>query len=63
MINLFLYVYTMMYKIVVALLMVGVASSANLRVDRFEQWLDEFRIMIHNNEHRQHIYRNWMEND
>ena len=55
MINLFLYVYTMMYKIVVALLMVGVASSANLRVDRFEQWLDEFRIMIHNNEHRQHI--------
>jgi C1A family cysteine protease len=63
MINLFLYVYTMMYNFVVALLMIGVASSANLRVDRFEQWLDEFRIMIHSNEHRQHLYRNWMEND
>ena len=52
-----------MYKIVVALLMVGVASSVNLRVDRFEQWLEEFRVMIHTNEHRQHLYRNWMEND
>mgnify|MGYP006108535191 CR=1 FL=1 len=63
MIILFLYVYTMMYKILVALLMVGGVSSANLRVDKFEQWIHDFRIMIQDNEHRQHLYRNWMQND
>lgn len=55
-----------MYKIILVCLMMTGAFAANLRPifsERFEQWLDEFRVEIRDHEHKLHLFRNWVEND
>jgi C1A family cysteine protease len=57
----------MMYKILsVLLMMASVATAGNLRngfSDKFEQWVKDFRINIHDNSHKEHLFVNWVEND
>ena len=55
-----------MYKIFSLLTMASVAIAGNLRnafSDNFEQWVKDFRITINNDEHKDHLFRNWVEND
>ena len=55
-----------MFKIILVCLMMTGAFAANLRPvfsERFEQWLDEFRVEIRDHEHKLHVFRNWIEND
>lgn len=56
----------MMYKILSVLMMASVATAGNLRngfSDKFEQWVKDFRINIHDNSHKEHLFINWLEND
>ena len=56
----------MMYKILSVLMMASVATAGNLRnafSDKFEQWVKDFRINIHDNSHKEHLFVNWVEND
>lgn len=56
----------MMYKILSVLMMASVATAGNLRngfSDKFEQWVKDFRINIHDNSHKEHLFFNWLEND
>tara|TARA_E500000331_G_scaffold167661_1_gene162185 strand:- start:2718 stop:3845 length:1128 start_codon:yes stop_codon:yes gene_type:complete len=55
-----------MYKIISVLMMASVATAGNLRngfSDKFEQWVKDFRINIHDNSHKEHLFINWLEND
>ena len=56
----------MMYKILSVWMMASVATAGNLRnafSDKFEQWVKDFRINIHDNSHKEHLFVNWVEND
>ena len=56
----------MMYKILSVLMMASVATAGNLRngfSEKFEQWVKDFRINIHDNSHKEHLFINWLEND
>ena len=63
MIILFCYVYIqIMYKIL-SLVMMAAMATASPFTERFEQWVKDFRVTVHNDEHKQHLFRNWVEND
>ena len=51
-----------MYKFVTLFLLFGLAASTPL-VERFENWVKEFHIVVRNNEHHQSMLKNWIEND
>ena len=56
----------MMYKILSVLMMASVATAGNLRngfSEKFEQWVKDFRINIHDNSHKEHLFIDWLEND
>jgi len=56
----------MMYKILSFLTMASVALAGNLRhafSDKFEQWVKDFRVTINDNEHKEHLFVNWVVND
>lgn len=55
-----------MYKIICVAMMAAVSFAANLRSpfsDRFEQWVNEFRVEVHGHEHKLRLFQNWLEND
>jgi C1A family cysteine protease len=43
--------------------MMAAMATASPFTERFEQWVKDFRVTVHNDEHRQHLFRNWVEND
>lgn len=56
----------MMYKILSFFTMASVALAGNLRhsfSDKFERWVEEFRVTINDNEHKEHLFVNWVNND
>ena len=56
----------MMYKILSFLMMASVATAGNLRnsfSDKFEQWVRDFQVTINDNEHKEHLFVNWVKND
>jgi len=55
-----------MYKILSFLMMASVATAGNLRnsfSDKFEQWVRDFQVTINDNEHKEHLFVNWVKND
>ncbi len=40
-----------------------VAVGCNASLTRFEQWLSEFKIRVHDNEHRERMFATWVSND
>jgi C1A family cysteine protease len=48
-------------KLFVALAFAGVACNASLT--RFEQWLSDFKIHVHDNNHRERMFASWVSND
>jgi C1A family cysteine protease len=55
-----------MYKILSFLMMASVATAGNLRnsfSDKFEQWVRDFQVTINDNEHKEHLFVNWVIND
>ena len=51
-----------MYKILSLLMMAAVATASPFS-GRFEQWIHDFRVSVHNDEHKQHLFKNWVDND
>lgn len=49
-----------MYIVALCLLSLGVCLGKN---DRFENWLNEFKVDIKNEEHYEHVLQNWVIND
>jgi len=55
-----------MYKIICVAMMASLVSALNLRTpfsQRFEQWVNDFRVEIRDHEHKVHLFENWLEND
>ena len=55
-----------MYKIICVAMMASFVSALNLRTpfsERFEQWVNDFRVEVHDHEHKLHLFENWLEND
>lgn len=48
-------------KLFVALAFAGIACNASLT--RFEQWLSDFNIHFHDNNHRERMFASWVSND
>ena len=42
--------------------MLRTVKSKNLE-ERFTEWVKRFEIRVENDEHRTHMFRNWMQND
>ena len=51
-----------MYKFLSLCMMAAVATASPF-TERFEQWVKDFRITINNDDHKDHLFRNWIEND
>ena len=51
-----------MFSKIVLFAALSLASSLQLE-ERFANWIDDFHIEIHNLEHREHIFANWVFND
>ena len=45
-----------------AFLLMGSVSSISVN-DRFHDWLDEFKVRVENDGHRDHLFANWLVND
>ena len=51
-----------MFSKIVLFAALSLASSLQLE-ERFANWIDDFHIEIHNLEHREHVFANWVFND
>ena len=50
-----------MYKIICVAMMASFVSALNLRTpfsERFEQWVNDFRVEVHDHEHKLHLFEN-----
>lgn len=55
-----------MYKIISVVMMATVAFAVNLRTpfsERFENWVNDFRVEVRDHEHKLHLFQNWLDND
>ena len=50
-----------MFVLSASLLLLSV--SGNDLQDRFRNWLSDFKVRVENDDHRDHLFKNWMEND
>ena len=55
-------IYTRMYKFATMFMLFGLAASTPI-VERFENWVEEFKVVVRNNDHRESMLKNWIEND
>ena len=51
-----------MFRFAVALMLVGGAIAAPFK-ERFEEWIQEFRIVVNNQDHKDNMFKTWIEND
>ena len=48
---------------VIVFLLFAIMANCNILEDRFEDWVGEFKMRFESDNHREHVFRNWVSND